>query len=405
MDTAGRLNFSPATKHAIAAAVSWQCSVPLCKNPALGADDGVVLNGGTACHIYSAAAGGPRGRGGLTDEELADSGNGLWCCAFHGRVIDVKQGSRWPAAQLMMWKRLAEGRVRRAMAVGFAELGWIDRFSLSIDLSPSKQWEVASSLQKNNLLRGFEGAGKSLVLEALSTISSERHGWRVRDFLRYSISVHYETLTREAHAEASCENDGPIVRELNGASVAIAPTDIAVLFLTPDRRNDRSGVARLTDLVAVEPDTLHALAKRISANQRSRMSVALRRDKQMDDDDDASVNDENEYTAYVKLDYHNFELSFDSLSGSEKLRVAIAFLIALAREEAKARPVLLCIDATWSLDDVSFRHELSQLADEPIQLVVVPPRPLSDAEAAQFFSGWNLIDFRSIQELLGARNL
>lgn len=52
--------------------------------------DGAV-NMGTACHIYSAAAEGPRGQGGKDKAFLESEANGIWCCAYHGTLIDKKK--------------------------------------------------------------------------------------------------------------------------------------------------------------------------------------------------------------------------------------------------------------------------------------------------------------------------
>ena len=399
-----RANFSPKTKQALAAAVNWQCSVPLCKNPAMGADDGTTINGGTACHIFSAAKNGPRGCGGLSDEQLEAVSNGLWCCAYHGRVIDANQGASFPAAQLHMWKRLAEGRIRRAMAVQFAELGWLHKFSLSICTSSGRLWEPSVTFQKNNLLRGGSGSGKTLILEALASISANRQAWRLRQFPTFSIELAYETLTREGIVRASCDGKNPIQRWQSGVETALPPPDMAVLYLPSDQdraSEDRTGVERLTRALGVDEDVLHGLARSVSANPYSGMTVVLKKGVR-DEADSTGRLEETERAVFVTLKYHGFELPFNALSGGEQARVAGALLIALAREEVKSRPVLLCVDALWQLDDSLFRNELSKLAEEHIQLLVVAPYDVSDDQALRDLPGWNVIDTPSIQESFAA---
>lgn len=397
-----RVNFSPKTKHAIAAAVNWQCSVPLCKIPAIGADDGMIVNGGTACHIFSAAKKGPRGRGGLSDEELEKSSNGLWCCAYHGRVIDANQGVSFPAAQLHMWKRLAEGRVRRAMAVQFAELGWIGSFSLKVVTNSGHQWTCSAPFQKNNLLRGESAGGKTLLLEALASFSSTPHAWRLRKFRKFSIELTYETLTREGVTTVSCESAAVVHRSLNGLEIVTPPPDIAVLYLAArdDRYpNDHAGVKHLTYALGIDEDVLNGLARIVSVNPQSGMTISFKKEIP-DEVDSTSEPDDSQYVVYVNLKRHGYELPFTGLSGSEQTQVASALLIALAREEVKSRPVLLCMDALWQLDDARFRSEISKLADEHIQLLIVAPHDLSDDQSSRDFPDWTVMDIPSIQSAL-----
>ncbi|MGB3289509.1 MAG: hypothetical protein WBA83_09560 [Burkholderiaceae bacterium] len=365
----------------------------------MGADNGNTINGGTACHIFSAAKNGPRGRGGLSNDELEDASNGLWCCAYHGRVIDANQGASFPAAQLHMWKRLAEGRVRRAMAVQSAELGWIHKFSLSIRTSSGRLWEPSLTLQKNNLLRGGNKAGKTLILEALASISANRHAWRLRHFSEFSIELTYETLTREGIAKVSCGGDDPIQRSQSGARTAIPPLDVKVLYLPSTEEHIPKGqtsVGYLTHALGVDEDILYSLAQSVSANPNSGMKITLRRDVQ-DETNLTTETEENGRAVFVVLNKHGFELPFNSLSGSEKAQVMGSLLIALAREEVKSRPVLLCIDAFWRLDNNMFRKELQILAEEHIQLLIVTPYGFSEEQAFHNFPDWKILDFASIK--------
>lgn len=395
-----RIEFSQKTKTSIAAAVNWQCSAPLCNIPAMGVDDGKTINGGTACHIYSAAKNGPRGRGGLKDNELEDASNGLWCCSFHGRVIDSNNGFSFPAAQLLMWKRLAEGRIRRAMSVQYAELGWIHKFFVSVDTIYGTRWEFSEELHKNNLLRGGSGFGKSLLLEALGSISEDRHSWRIRAFPSFSSSLQYETLTRETVAKIHGGKEKSNMRSQGGIEFSLPPPDMTVMYLSFDHIRDNTditGISRLMQILGVDEDTLCRLAKSVSSNPNSGMSISIKFENSKEDD---SADDEtNGRMVFVTLDRHTFELSFNGLSSSEQTQVAMALFIARAREEAKTRPVLLCMDALWKLDDHKFRHELSRLAEEPIQLLVIAPYAVTDEHADVEFHGWNLIETPSIQSV------
>lgn len=405
MVKSSRSEFSGATKKLIATAVNWQCSVPLCKIPALGVDNGQTLNGGTACHIFSAAENGPRGRGGLSDKELKDPDNGLWCCASHGRIIDSQQGKSFPAAQLRMWKKLAEGRVRRAMAVEFAELGWMNEFSIDVEVRAGAHWSANVVLHKNNLLRGSGPIGKTLLLEALGSISDNGHAWRLRRFPRFSVTLAYETLTSVQNVAICCDKDGPILRRHGGAPSAIPPHDMVVMYLPTERIisvTNRSAIQHVAHIIGVDEDVLYGLARSVTVNPNSGMSIDIRRRDPAESDSEDDTNDDDGPEVFVKLDRKGFELTFYGLSSGERTRVAGALLIALAREEVKSRPVLLCIDALWLLDDTLFHYELARLAEENIQLLVVAPHDDTDTRALSHFSSWNVVDLPSIQVPLSA---
>ena len=57
---------------------------------------GESMSTGVACHIYSAAEGGPRGQGNLSRDQLADIKNALWLCANHARNHRRELGNGLP---------------------------------------------------------------------------------------------------------------------------------------------------------------------------------------------------------------------------------------------------------------------------------------------------------------------
>jgi hypothetical protein len=83
-----KADFNEKTRRILGDRAGWRCSVPGCNRPTVGPGHGdeEVARTGTAAHIHSAALSGPRGRGTLTDKQLASASNGIWCCADHGRA-------------------------------------------------------------------------------------------------------------------------------------------------------------------------------------------------------------------------------------------------------------------------------------------------------------------------------
>src|SRR5260221_12538963 len=115
-----RIEFSPAVKRVVAERAGLRCSVPSCGQITTGpgAHENQVAHTGMACHIHSAAEAGPRGRGGLSDTELASEQNAIWCCYTHGKLIDTNDGGRFPPELLHRWRALHEARIDRE------RLGW-----------------------------------------------------------------------------------------------------------------------------------------------------------------------------------------------------------------------------------------------------------------------------------------
>ena len=114
----------------------FRCSFPQCDKPTIGPAEsaGDSVSTGVACHIYSAAGGGPRGQGNLSPDQLADIENALWLCANHARIIDAKGGTDYPPERLFSFKTAHESLVsfkQRGVAVGF---GWLQ--SVTIEESP-----------------------------------------------------------------------------------------------------------------------------------------------------------------------------------------------------------------------------------------------------------------------------
>lgn len=107
----GRIEFDSRTKKLLHAAAGQRCCFRSCLRLTSGVSE---ANGdarergvGVAAHIYSAADQGPRGRGGLTAEQIRSAENGLWMCALHAREVDDFQKD-YPAEKLLRMKAVRE---------------------------------------------------------------------------------------------------------------------------------------------------------------------------------------------------------------------------------------------------------------------------------------------------------
>ncbi|MTF12896.1 hypothetical protein FVB40_28425 [Raoultella ornithinolytica] len=105
-----RDDFSSKIKQRLADRVGSRCSYPGCNQVTTGpdlSDSSRRVNTGVAAHNTAAAPGGPRYDKNLTADERSSIDNGIWCCQYHGRLIDA-DSSTYTTEQLKVWKGLAE---------------------------------------------------------------------------------------------------------------------------------------------------------------------------------------------------------------------------------------------------------------------------------------------------------
>src|SRR5713101_4308529 len=261
--------FPKPIKDLAAARAGHKCSAPFCYKGTSG--PGATANesaqNGTACHIYSASSGGPRGTGGLSKEERQSIENAIWCCASDGRLIDTNQGGRYPAELLKQWKRLHEARIDRERAGLKTHLGWVHRLEIinSLLFQPSAELQ----LSKATLICGDGPVGKSSICEWLAGISEPRAlaRWRKHD---HDIKLEYfspdsETILLTMHK-------GEVRRSLGGKLLLEGPPNLCVIYLPEDherkfRRDlETDHLNWLAKIFDSSPETIKGLCEDIRIN-------------------------------------------------------------------------------------------------------------------------------------------
>lgn len=166
----GRANFTSKTRDLTAKRAGYRCSLPNCTRLTVGPgthpDHSHCV--GKAAHIYSASAGGPRGRCGLTSAELKSPANAIWLCADHAELVDKKRGTDYPPGLLLSYKSLHESRIARELGGVHTPLGWIT--GLEVHSSPLFNGPINIELGKLTLFVGENGCGKTALCEWLASV-------------------------------------------------------------------------------------------------------------------------------------------------------------------------------------------------------------------------------------------
>jgi hypothetical protein len=236
----GDADFSKAKSDLLARRAGYRCSVPGCAVVTIGpgdADD-ETASVGTAAHIHSASIAGPRGRGSLTDEQLASPNNGIWCCATHGREIDTNSGRGYQVATLRAWKALREDAARKDRSGQSRGVGWVS--SITISRSPLFKSGTELQLEKCLFIEGGT-SGKSSFFEWLAgaagnnTLSRWAKRQATSNYIR--LTVRYNTPEqRELEFDRVTSS-----YRMNNQTLYSPPADLSVVLLREESRRRLEG--------------------------------------------------------------------------------------------------------------------------------------------------------------------
>lgn len=370
----GEANFSAPTIRIIHNRASFQCIVPSCEAVTMGpgAASDQTASAGTACHIFSASPTGPRGRGGLTDAQLRGPENGVWACAFHGRLIDTNAGAAYPATLLKSWKALQEAQLKRERDGLPTRFGWLDR----IDAQNTILFEHDAVLELGQLtLIQGSSLGKTALLDWISASLGARlpERWTLNKPLILTSLTAY--LPEKRVIEAWIGEAG-IAATVDKVPRAEIPTTVACIYIREGSRlwpDDEDDDVLLGRLLSVDPQVIRALIPDI---QRCGTSWGRRFDFHREfrvvgyDDDDNEIRSTTEAEWVLRAGGPTGH-SMRVLSGSESADLLIEFAASLARERSATTPTVLLLDGSeWPFDDVGMNMIGEYLATQPFQTIM-----------------------------------
>ena len=141
-----------------------ECAAPECTVsvviPATGKSNAQIL--GNICHIYSFAENGPRGKAGLTEQDINSHENLIVLCPNHHTVVDRQQES-YPASTLRKWKETHEGKTRKDLPEDL-DSGQADVIYYPVDLVDKHIKNEIGQLRKSQFFVECDGGSTALTL-------------------------------------------------------------------------------------------------------------------------------------------------------------------------------------------------------------------------------------------------
>jgi hypothetical protein len=160
-------SYSPKTLKVLFALSGNQCAHPECKNaliePATEQSD--IHVSAHICHIYAISTEGPRGKSGLTQQQLNAPENLILLCSHHHGIVDG-QYETYPADMLKEWKRTHESKMQERLSADL-ETVQPDVFShpyFPTTLVDQKIEEEVETLRKTRFFGESDSISKALVL-------------------------------------------------------------------------------------------------------------------------------------------------------------------------------------------------------------------------------------------------
>lgn len=406
-----RINFKNGVRETLFKRAEGKCSVPRCKRPTMGPfpeNEGAV-NMGVACHIYSAAENGPRGRDGKSEDFISSEKNGIWCCQYHAGLIDKKKGDGYPAATLFAWKALIEARTQKKMNDVPSPLGWVD--SCAITNFPIKDVSPKLELSRWTLFTGRNCVGKTALLEFVASISNAKYAERFTGYSdrKFEAEVIYTTVDDFDKKSQLKIVDGYLSRYENDNICLLPPGDIEVIYSNENELQLLKGedhIDLMKRVLNVDHAALMTLCnigtKTLKAGEIKFEQGTVEHEWD-EDQEEPRVKNEN-WDPFMELMFkekgHDKYLSFDQLAKSTRAKLILDLQITKARETAKQRLTLLLVeDYCSNFDKGSFEELLRAIQGEDFQVIVSLPYHLNNEVIAEdgkllqdkdYLSSWQL---------------
>ena len=359
----GRAEFSAKTRRLVAQRAAYKCSFPDCHRLTIGParDPTKATNNGNAAHIYSAADSGkgPRGRGGLSKDELQSSQNALWLCADHASLVDKDRGADYPADILHSYKTLHETRVAHELAGIHAPFGWV--YKVIVESSPLFSGSFEIDLAKLNLIVGGNSVGKTALCEWIAGTSNpiylERWGNVIPDTLR-SLSTKVVYFSPDRHCiEVDFLSKRFPRYKLDGEPTFLSTRTVKAIFpeiIEPSHQQVSNDLDVVAKALKLHPYEVQALCKELADDSE------LFEGAWFEESEDGIV-----LHVQVQTEFGVETRSLRLLASSEREKLIMELGIIAANKLSMAGPTLLFLDANFWQIDTNWLKRYAKLFSSP----------------------------------------
>lgn len=383
-----RAEFTQSTRTLVAQRAGYKCSLPSCGRITIG--PGVQPEHtaciGIAAHIYSASGGGPRGTGGLNQDELRSPANAIWLCSDHADLVDKNRGTDYPPSLLLSYKALHEARIARELGGVYAPLGWVER--MQVHSSPLFAGPTEIDFGKLTLFIGENGRGKTALCEWIAAISDARYlrrwekVWRDRN--RVDVEIRY--LGPEPHSArvSFLSEDYPRYQvDDNFCAIPIAPVKVIYPgeLKFPSDEEHPNDLELLSAILRLDRYEVLALCEEMPQSGTDNVTRAWFQEE------------EDGYCLHADVIGTSPGLPFRALSASECTRVLMEFAILAADRLAETHPTILILDSGgWHLDTGWLKMYGEILGSPTIGFQTVASIPTQDLDLDEVrWAGWKVI--------------
>lgn len=405
-------DFSEPTKKILAQRAGYRCSFPGCGKTTIGPGKSAdtVEKTGVAAHIFSASSDiGPRGTGGLSEDDRKKPENGVWMCHTHSTLIDQKSGERYPEPELQRWKALHEARIDHEHRGLSVPTGWVSR----IELKTSPLFQPGTSIEfgKVTLLKGRNGTGKTALCDWIAASAgqvSRACRWMHRLEERDPVEFRLHHSNPEPRTLVGKIDDGEIKLQLGTDPVLDLSHALSVIFVSNDSIFNEDEFSRLD---ALENIGKACGAHRQTVNQAYGLIAGLSLPfiKEIDkvdysDEELEDVEQGEEYRRALsrlgirrpqhlrfKIGSHEKPVPYRQLSSREVSIAKISVAIALAHLSSLQKPTILIFDLGANFLPDSLVGEYAGLLGEArfgFQSIFVTAK---DTEVK--WTGWSVAEF------------
>lgn len=329
----GRIEFSKQSQRIIAERAGHVCSYPNCGKHTSGPDGAKdAARSGIAAHIFSASPDGPRGRGGLTDDEIADPANGIWLCTHHAREIDNNKGFNHPPEVLLSYKGLHENRIQKEHLGVCPLIGWLHE--VRINKSGFFKSGCIIRLSKLNVIYGANAVGKSILARTISGIFDNNALPKLRPHADDALDIEITYFDPSPLNLRLTSTNGEASYSINGTNIPFNPLPMKIVSVSENkqRAENEDDVSYITRRLGIRQDELSGLFDQVNS-----FAKGLIRNAHI-------FNEDGRRTVRLDLAVTIAHLDFEMLSSSEQELVFVELASAMARIYAKFRPTLLILD-------------------------------------------------------------